>query len=104
MPSAGRVRVDRFFSYWELPEAAKREHDWAAKDEDTQFVRRFFRDRTPEFIPLENFERLSGGKTPSGKKADGFAPDSYFSGTAILLNSKRARENDMDYETWPEYL
>jgi hypothetical protein len=97
---------DVFYSLYELPEDEQREHaDWAAPDE--QFVRMVYDNGREEFIPLENFMRHT--RSPVGHKIDGFATDSYFSGTALRLLTNRDKyatdsdvDPDADYEIWME--
>lgn len=100
---AGRVHADRFYDYDELPKKEQAHHDWA-KDGGHQFVRMRYGTAAKgryEYIPMENFQVISGGVTPSGRKADGFAPDSYFSGTAIKMIPQRSG-SDHDYQVWME--
>lgn len=98
----GRVHVDRYYEYEELPKSARSDHDWAA-DAGHSFVRMLYgsaKKKRYEYIPLENFQRTNG-TSPSGRAADGFAPDSYFSGTAIKMIPARSG-SEYDYQVWME--
>lgn len=98
----GRVHADQFYSFDDLPKSAQKDHDWAAERPDEQFVRMRYGTKGKgryEYIPMESFMRVNG-TSPSGRKADGFATDSYFSGTAIKLLESRG--SDMDYQVWME--
>ena len=105
-PREGRHHYDRFYRLYELPAEEQKEHSaWA--DEDEMFVRMDYADRE-EFIPLENFMRAT--TSPVGHKIDGFATDSYFSGTALRLVTDKEKygpdadiDEDLDYEIWNEY-
>lgn len=101
---AGRVHSDRFYSFDELPLDIQKDYaDWA--QEDTQFVRRSVKLRGGgvgyDFTPLENFQHTPSGKAPSGRPADGFASDSYFSGTAIKM-IRGGEGSDHEYQVWLE--
>lgn len=100
----GRSRFDRFYDYDELPADEQQSHDWA-RGTGEQFVRYIYRSGRQEYAPVEHFLRSESGCSPCGRKADGFAADSYFSGMAIrLLDRRESRERgDADYEVWPEY-
>ena len=97
---------DVFYSLYELPESEQREHaDWAEPDE--QFVRMVYNNGREELIPLENFMRHT--RSPAGHRIDGFATDSYFSGTALRLVTEEEKygshdeiDTDTDYEIWLE--
>ena|ERR1039457_1257607 len=95
----GPEYVAEIIDWMDLPDSVAAEYDWA--EEGTQFVEYETMSGTTaaskkEYIPLENFQRVSGAKSPSGLDCTGFATDSYSSGTAILIN------NDGTVKVWRE--
>lgn len=106
MPRVRYSHFDRFYSFDELPKKEQKDHkDWASGDE--QFVRMKYKNGRIEWIPAENFQRMT--KSHVGRKADGAAADSYFSATFIRFLTKREQYGassfygpDDEYEVWME--
>lgn len=100
---AGAVSADRFYEFDELPKKEQKFFDWA-KGKDERFVRVPYGSGSKkryEYVAVEDFQHTPSKKAPSGRPADGFATDSYFSGVAIKLIPEKSG-SEFDYQVWTE--